>query len=335
MPISTRKKKFTILLFILCNSIFHSNAQEYFGEQNLEFVKSIPLGIIQGKIGDLEINLKDQIAFITVPENNLLVVVSLQSRKMIQSIKVFDEPKHVCYIPQTKEIFVATGTTKCYFYSTDSFQKKATIRLTSGANTVKYDSAESRIYVGYGEDEIATISAITHKRIGFTLVSGTPEDLQLDKSIERLYVNMPDAYKTAVVDLKSFRVLRGWRSDNLLVRQMAVDTIQHRVFICYLKRPALAIINGKTGRKISLELSLSDIENLYYDHSLRNIYIIGNSGINIFHDYTSGFKQIANIKTATDAGPSLLIPQLRLFLVVTNAGRKNNAELLVYKLPSR
>lgn len=325
-------KAFICLLLILSNGSLSAKGQRYVGKDTMELIKSIPLGNIDGRFFSMDINLKDQVVFISAPKNNSIEIIDLANGKLLHSLKGINEPKLICYIPQSEEIFVTTGRLKCYFYSTRSFEKIATFRLMAVANAIKYDSSEKKIYIGYGENNMAIINAGTHKQTGFTLLPGPVEDIQLDKSIGRLYANMPEAYKTAIVDLKSFRAMQGWPSDYLLAKQMAIDTIQHRVFICYKKPPTLLIVNGKTGRKVSLNIKIGSIENLYYNSESKDIYVSGNGGVSIFHENDDGFRQIAIIKTPAGTRTSLFIPELNLYLMVKEARPKENAELLVYKI---
>jgi DNA-binding beta-propeller fold protein YncE len=321
-----------ILSAIFLNCFISAKAQEYYGMEHLKFVKSISLGKVTGKLGNMGFNLKDTVVYVPALQNNSVEVIDLQKGKLLYSIPDVKKPKSICYIPQTDEIFVATGTNNCYFYNCKSFQRVAVYHLMSHSDPVLYDSAEEKIYVGYGEEGIAVISPVTHKKRGFLPLYTRPEGLKLDKAYNSLFTNLPDASTTLAIDLKEWRMGRKWQSDNLLANPLDVDTIQHRVFIGYRKPSMLVIVDRKTGRKIKLSSTIETIEDIYYDHFSQSVYVSGNGAINVFQEDVKGFKQVANIKTHKGASKSLLIPQLKLFVIMKEARLDQNAELLVYKV---
>ena len=106
-----------------------------------------------------------------------------------------NEPQGVGYIPQLQEIFIANGGNgDCYFYNARSFEKLATIHLGSDADDVRYDSLERKIYVGYGRGGIAIIDADKHKQTADVKLPAHPESFQIDKKLNLLFVNLPDAH---------------------------------------------------------------------------------------------------------------------------------------------
>jgi len=75
---------------------------------------------------------------------------------------------------------------------------------------------------------------------------------------------------------------------------------------------------------------VSDIDDLYFDEDTKRIYVSGGGGyINIFEQANSQVKQIANLPTKSGARTSLLIPQLKLFVL---AERGNPAQLTIYNI---
>jgi len=300
--------------------------------EHLKFLKSISLDKVRGKIGNIDCNLKDTILYIPAYDNNSIEVIDLQNGKLFCSIANAKKPTSICYIPETEEIFVATGTNNCYFYSTKSFQRITTFHLMSHSDPVLYDSADRIIYVGYGEEGIAMISPTTHKKKGFLPLYTRPAGLKIDKGNNSLYTNLPEASTTLTVDLKEWLMGRKWQSDNLLADPLDVDTITHRVFIAYRKPSMLVVIDRKTGRKIKLSSKIETIESIHYDHSSHKIYISGDGSVNIFQESAKGFIQIANIKTYSGASKSFLFLPLKIYVIVKEAQLNQKAELLVYGL---
>jgi len=321
-----------ILLAIFPGCFLDSAAQEYFGTEHLKFVKSIPLEKVTGRVHNMDFNLKDSVVYIAAEENNSLEVVDLKNGKLVCSIRGIKKPKSVCYIAQNDEIFVTTGTNNCYFFDSKSFEKVAVLHLMSHSDPALYDSAKRTIYVGYGEEGIASINADTHKKTGFFPLYFRPAAFKIDNGRNRLYINLPNNYTTTTFDLKEWRLGRTYRTERLLVDKFDVDTIQDRLFIGYEKSPVILLIDGKTGRELKLITTILNIENIHYDTNYRKLYVSGDGRLNIFQESAGSFKQIANIKTSAEARNSFFIPHLNLYIIAIKAKVARNAELLVYKI---
>ena len=291
---------------------------------------------VKGRIDHMDVNLKDQIVYVAALGNNTLEVVDLRGGRIIHSIKGLSEPQGVGYIPQHQEIFVANGANgDCYFYNAHSFEKIATIHLPSDADDVRYDSVERKIYVGYGEGGIAMIDADTHKQIGDVNLPAHPESFQLDKRLNSLFVNLPDAKIVGVLDLKQLKLTGKWGRSALAANfPMAVDTIQHRVFVGYRHPAKLIVFDGKTGQEISENTIAGDADDLYYDIDTKEIIISGGDGhISIFKQQGQNeYRQIANILSRNGARTSLLIPQLKLFVLAERADSGDGANISVYNI---
>jgi DNA-binding beta-propeller fold protein YncE len=327
---------FILLVVITGNSLSSCKGQSEFGTNILHLVKEISLPDVKGRIDHMDINLKDQVLYIAALGNNTVEVVDLQNNKIIHSIQHLDEPQGVSYIPQHQELFVANGGSgDCYFYNTHSFEKVAAIHLSSDADDVRYDSVERKIYVGYGIGGIAIIDADSHKQIGDVKLPAHPESFQTDKKLNLLFVNVPDAHMVAVADLNQFKLINKWiRYSPAANFPMALDTTQHRLFIGYRHPSKLIVFNSKTGQEITAITMAEDADDLYYDNETAEIFVSGGDGhINIFRQQgLETYKQIANISTTNGARTSLLVPELRLFILAARASSGKPAKILIYKI---
>src|ERR1700730_16203478 len=255
-----------LLLAVLCNNS-GCKGQTEFGTNLLHLEKAIPLPDIKGRIDHMDINLKDQVVYVAALGNNTLEVIDLRKGRIIHSIKGLEEPQGVGYIQQHEEIIVANaGNGDCYFYNAHSFEKLATIHLSSDADDIRYDSAEKKIYVGYGKGGIAIIDADTHKQMGDVKLPAHPESFQIDKKLNLLFVNLPDAHMVGVIDLTQFRLIDKWvRNTPTANFPMALDAINHHVYIGYRHPAQLVVLDGKSGKEISRSTMAGDADDLYYD----------------------------------------------------------------------
>jgi DNA-binding beta-propeller fold protein YncE len=282
----------------------------------------------------MDVNLKDQVVYIAALGNNTLEVVSLAEGKVLHSIAGLDEPQGVCYIPQTKEIFVANGGSgDCYFYNAADYKKIATIHLSSDADDVRYDSTSQKIYVAYGSGGIAIIDAGNHHEVGNINLPSHPEGFQVDKRNGLLYINLPNTGVIGVADIGKLKLVSEWNKN---YRQgnfpMALDSGGNKLFIGYRHPATLVVMDTKTGKRVAEEKLTNDTDDLFYDAANNRVYAsCGGGYLNIFQLQGTGhYQQIANIPTRSGARTSLLIPPLHLFVVCEPAHSKQ-AEIMIYR----
>lgn len=171
-----------------------------------------PYPALSGRIDHLSFDSKHQIIFVTALGNNTVEVVDLKNKKVLHSIKNLHEPQGVAFIPENNSIFIANGDNgQCDIFNADSFQKRNSIKLSRDADNVRYDAAEKKIYVGYGQGGIAVIDATTFKLITQIKFPGHPESFQIDKSAKKMYVNVPDEKQIVIIDLKTNSVIGNWK----------------------------------------------------------------------------------------------------------------------------
>jgi DNA-binding beta-propeller fold protein YncE len=324
------------ILIIYIFSFASCKGQATFGEKYLQVSKIISLPNVKGRIDHLDINLKDQVVYVAALGNNTVEVVDLKSAEAIHSIRGLDEPQGVGYIPQTREIIIANGGNgDCYFYNAITFTKTASIHLSSDADDVRYDSISQKIYVGYGEGAIAVIDANAHKLTGDIKLPAHPEGFQVDKTSGSILVNLPDKNMVGVTDVVHLNLVASWKYSSPTANfPMALDVTNHQAFIGYRHPAKLVSLDTKTGKVISTNNMVSDADDLYIDNEKRRIYVSGGGGyINIFQqDSSNKLKQISGISTRKGARTSLLVPQLKLFILAEPRESGNNAQLIVYNI---
>jgi DNA-binding beta-propeller fold protein YncE len=326
---------FISLLSAALISISSCRAQEY-GKQFLTLEKEIVLPNVQGRIDHIDINVKDQIAYVAALGNNTLEVVDLKSGKVTGSIKGLDEPQGVAYIAKHDELLVANGGTgECAFYNAVTLKKTGSIKLTDDADDVRYDAAADMIYVGYGSGGIAIIDATSHKKVGDIPLPAHPESFQIDANANKLWVNLPGSGMIGVADLKLLKIKTKW--SKMLPRAnfpMAYDEAQRRIIVGYRVPAKLVVYDSGTGRELFSAPMVGDVDDLYWDRSTKQIFMSGGGGaVNIFQQSgESSYKQIAAINTRSGARTSLLVPESGLFLIAARAVGDQQAALLVYKI---
>jgi YVTN family beta-propeller protein len=329
-----KEKLFSIPFYVLCFCLCNCNAQPQ--NNSLKLIGSISLPKVSGRIDHLSYDSKNQKLFIAALGNNTVEVVDLKNRKVIHSIKNLDEPQGVIFIPENNSLFIANGANgECDIFKTDSFQKTNTIKLSGDADNVRYDEVEKRIYVGYGNGGIAIIDATTFKLINEIKLSGHPESFQIDKSAKKIYANVPDENQIEVIDLEKNLVIDKWKMHDASSNfPMALDETNHRLFVGCRHPAKLLIINTQTGKTISTFSIDSDVDDLFYNRTNKEIYLSCGGGYIDVLKQTDANTYTVNGKVSTHSGArtSLLLPELNQLIVASPLGFNSNASLLVYDI---
>jgi DNA-binding beta-propeller fold protein YncE len=323
------------VLISVCFAIIATSCkgQKSFGNEQLVLKQSIMLTQVKGRIDHLDCNLKDEVIYLAALGSNSLLAIDLKNGKVLHSVEGLDKPQGVAYIPQTNEVIVANGGNgTCVFYNSNTFAITGKIDLGSDADDVRYDSLAEIIYVGYGEGGLAVIDASTHKQLGNVKLAAHPEGFQLDKSLNKVFVNVPVAGEIDVIDLTDLKVTQKWKTEYHANFPMAIDPIEHIIFIGYRHPSKLVALNATTGKTVAVADMVSDIDDLYFDERSSKIYASGGGGaVNVFSFGSSKLTQTANIPTRSGARTSLLVPQLNIFCLAERASN-TPAELLVFTI---
>ena len=323
-----------ISVFYFLFTCLGCKGQKPFGENQLIRQVTIPMPGVKGRIDHLDIDIKEKIIYVAALGNNSLEIVDFSKGKALHSIKGLDEPQGVAYIPQQQEIFVANGGNgDCYFYNAQNFEKTAAIHLSSDADDVRYDSTDQKIYVGYGNGAIAVINAQTHQQIADIKLQAHPEGFELDKQLNRLFVNIPGAHKIAVIDIKLFKLIDQWSTGEFNANfPLALDTAHHYIIVGYRHPAKLVVLNEETGAIVNVADMVNDVDDIYVDEPTKRIFASGGGGfISIYQWKDQMLQQVANISTRSGARTSLLIPTLSLFVLAARASGNNTAELQIYE----
>ena len=303
-------------------------------EHSLYLNSVIPVPNVFGRIDHMSYNPDKQYIYIASLGNNSVEVADLKSNKIVRTIKGFREPQGVVYIREKNLIFVTNGYTGiCDILDADSYAKVKSIKLTSDADNVRYDSTENKIYVGYGNGGMAVIDAVTLTLLKEIKLSGHPESFQIDKTAERIYVNIPFQGQVEVININTYNVIDVWKLNKVSANfPMGLDEKDHRLFIGCRDPARLLIINAQTGKTIQTLNIDKDTDDLYYNASAKQIYLSCGSG------YLDIFSQIdpdsyvfsTQIPTHPGAGTSLYIPELNKLIVACPARFSTPASLLTF-----
>jgi YVTN family beta-propeller protein len=190
----------------------------------LILTEAIPLEGVKGRIDHF--GSAGNRLFVSALGNNTVEVIDISARTVVHTITGIPNPQGVAFSPEANKLFAASSKGKLYIYDGTSFDLIKEIDFHSDVDNLRYDAANKRVYVGYGEDEtgaIGTVDATTNERLGEEYKLGAhPESFQLETSGPNIYANLPDLKQIAVIN-RSTHAISRWPLTLQMNFPMALD----------------------------------------------------------------------------------------------------------------
>ncbi len=267
---------------------------------------AIPLPNVKGRIDHFAIDTTHNRLLVSALGNNTEEIIGISEQTVIHSISGMPTPQGVVYSPETNKIFVGSDEGKLYIYDGTTFVVLKSIDFGDDVDNLRYDVAEKRVYVGYGDERtgaIAMIDAATNQRLESEYKLGAhPESFQLAPTGPNIYVNLPDLKQVAVVNRSTHSVLR-WPLALNSNFPMALDEANHRLFVATRSPPRFVVLDSDSGRLVTALPAVQDADDLYYDFARKRIYIPGGEGyISVFSQIDADhYKLLAKVQSAVGA----------------------------------
>lgn len=304
----------------------------------LVLTEAIPLPGVQGRFDHFGFDGKNQL-IVAALGNNTVEVIDISARVRSHSIKDISNPQGVVYAPESKKIFAASSKGKLYIYDGITFDLVKSLDFRGDVDNLRYDAANQRLYVGYGEDEtgaIGTVDARTNDRLAEEYKLGAhPESFQLESSGPNIYVNLPDLKQIAVINRKTRGITR-WPMTLEHNFPMALDEADHRLIVATHEPPRLAVFDTGTGRAVATLPCVQDADDVYYDAARRRIYVPGGEGfISVFQqDDADHYRLLVNVASTLGARTAGYFGKGRKgfdrFFLAVPARADHGAEMWIY-----
>jgi DNA-binding beta-propeller fold protein YncE len=305
---------------------------------------------IEGDFDFLTVDLKRGHLFAAAEDHHSIEMFDVKTGEHLQSIPGVKTPHAMAYVADRDELFVADGgDSSCIILSGSDFHQIDRIPLIDGSVTGKTDSPDTGYYdakrriffVGNGGrsanlpySEIAEISVDTHKIVGKIRVeTNNVEAMMTDDAHDRLYANMRDQKKIAVIDLKQNSVIDTWTTPDLnLNTALVVDAPAQRLFIVGRKPGLFYAFDMATG-KVVQQLPVTNIaDGMAWDPALKRIYVMASQGLSILHqDDKDHYSMLTRLPT-NGGKTGLYVPELKQLYVIHPKTSIDDAGLLVYRV---
>src|ERR1700733_10612448 len=302
---------------------------------------AIPLPNVKGRIDHFALDPTHNRFFVSALGNNTEEIIGIGAQTVVHTISGVPTPQGVAYSPETNKLFVGSDEGKLYIYDGTTFGLITSIDFGDDVDNLRYDAAEKRLYVGYGDGKtgaIGMVDAATDKRLDDEFKLGAhPESFQLSASGQNIYVNLPDLKQIAVINPTPTSIVR-WPLTFESNFPMALDEADHRLFVATRVPPRLAVFDTSSGHLLAALPTVQDSDDLYYDSARRRVYVCGGEGhITVYQQNNADhYKLLANVQTALGARTAGYFGKGRKgfdrFYLAVPARADHGAEVWIYTL---
>ncbi|MDP9038708.1 MAG: hypothetical protein M3O02_05455 [Acidobacteriota bacterium] len=274
-----------------------------------------------------------------------LEVFDLKTGAHLRTVKGFGTPHSILARRGSSTLFITDSDKQgATIRDAESFALKQKVVMTPGSDTAKYDADSNTLYVVTGGKDVkmktANLEAFnpdTGKKLGsITFQDNHVEAMAFVPSDPRLFINLTETNKLAVIDRKQMKVLATWPvpvcQQNAMV---AFDPAQHRLYVVCRAPGMVAVLNSDTGAVVGTATAPLRSDEVQYDAATHRLYVPGGEGYMGVYDTTDAnhLKLIEKVQTAAGAKTALLVPEMhRLFLAVSPGESKAMAKVLTYEV---
>jgi DNA-binding beta-propeller fold protein YncE len=271
-------------------------------------------------------------------------VFKLRTGEHLSSVKgIVKSPHMLALMPDRNELFVADALdTACDVLDATDLHLIKRIPLEARPDAGVYDPVSRILYLGNGgspaNSETSYVSMISVDRkevIGrIGLNAATLKGMVIDHQANRLYVNMRDKNRVAVIDLKSNTMAESWSFPGLKSNAaMALDEDNHRLFIGSRNPGALLVVDSNKGQLIATLKTVDVSDDMIFDAAHHRLMVSGADGVDVFaQDSRDSYRLIQHADTL-GGKTSVYVPALKQFYVVhTKSAQVPQAGLQVFKV---
>lgn len=324
----TRARLRTALLLFVVTAV--ASAQS---NAPVRLKETIVMPDVQGRIDHMFFDAQSGRLFVAALGNDTVEVIDVARRKRVRSIAGLREPQGVLFLSGPNRLYVANGADGTLrIFDGTSYQPVGTTRLGDDADNIRWDPEERKIYVGYGSGALAVV-AENGTKVAEIPLDAHPESFRLEPHGTRIFVNLPDSRKIAVVDKKTHAVVATWTTDDALENfPMALDEVNRRLFVVCRRPARLLVLAVDSGHVIGAWPAVGDCDDIFYDAVAKRLYATGGDGnLSVFEQATANeYKEIASIPTRKGARTSLFSPTTHSLFVAARRQGTEAASIYVY-----
>jgi DNA-binding beta-propeller fold protein YncE len=296
---------------------------------------------IHGHFDHLMVDIKGKRLFATPEDFHEVLVLDLQSGKLIHHIQGIDKPHAVLYRPEIDKIFVTDGTDGALkVFNGTSYQLEARVPLLKDADSIGYDPETKYLYIDNGGGDVGqkysmltVVDTTSNKKLADIKIDGdTLEAMALESNRPQLYVNNREKNEIAVVNRWTKKVVASWPitmgKTNVT---MALDEARHRLFIgC--RSGQIVVMDTSTGKELQALSIVKGVDDITYDAASKRLYAAGDGAVSVYEQLDADhYQSLGDVPTGPVGKTARLVPAIDRYFVAVPQHGSTAASIMVFE----
>jgi DNA-binding beta-propeller fold protein YncE len=335
-------KRACFLIFAVVALAASGRAQDH---APLKLVATIPLpGLHDGDFDHFAPDVAGHRLFLTGEENEKVVVLDTNANTVIHTMEDIKAPHAILYRPDLKKLFIVEGDASAVrVYDSDNYKPAGEITVSIDADSIAYDDATHYLYVVNGGREahtpyslISVVDTNSLKKLrDIKINSNHVEAIVLEKSGPRLFCNITGLNAVGVMERDKSSLAATWPlpagdTENVA---MALDEVNHRLFVVTRKPGKLIVLNSDDGKLIADLPAVGFVDDMSYDAQRKRLYLAGDQFVDVFEQKDADhYALLARIPGSFRAKTAILVPELHRYYLAVPHHEKKDAEVRVYEV---
>lgn len=273
-----------------------------------------------------------------------LEIFDLKTGEHLRTVSGFGAPHSILVREGSPTIVVTDSEKMTHILDAETYAEKGSITLTPGADSAGYDAAANVYFVVTGGKDVdmktAFLEAVnpdTGAKLGkVEFADNHVEAMALDPTSRRLFINLAQTNKIAVVNRKTMKILATWpvlpAKQNAMV---AFDAPNHRLYVVCRDPGMVVVMNSDTGEVTNTLPAPLRADDVMFDRESHCLYVPGGEGYtNVYNTSNPDhLKLMARVKTAPGAKTGILLPKRgKLILAASPGDTKNMASVMTFAI---
>jgi hypothetical protein len=327
----------TILTLLVLGLLGISSASSQMNAP-LVLERKILLTGVKGKFDHFAIDEAGNRLFAAAPGNKSVEVIDLATGKVVESLVGLGKPHGLVWIAATGRLFVADGErAELVVFEGSPLKAIKSIKLSEDADDMAFDRRRGMLFVGHGGTNsanpasVAVVDTANLTVVKQISLAAHPEALEMDRTGERVFVNISDTGEVVVIDSGTNAKTKTWTLANAKGNTpLAYDEADDLLLVGCRAPAKILVLNGKTGEEQDSATADAGADDLFYEAKTHRAYLVAGSGaVDSFVVSATGKLQPLGVtRTVVGAKTGLLVPsQSALYIGVPGA----QSEIDVYR----
>ncbi len=303
--------------------------------QPLREVRRIDLPQASGRIDHMAFDPSSARVYVAALGSDAVEVVDMDAGRVIGELTGLREPQGVLALPGSKRVLVTNGDAEyASVFDAATLQSLTRIALPWDSDNVRLEANTGRVWIGCGSrrgSALLVVDPATDEATRSIPLPAHPESFQLERSGERIFVNVPAARAVLVLSRATGRTVSRWPLPGLDNFPMALDEAQGRLLIGTRAPARLMVLDTTSGALLAQVPTVRDADDIFVDEQTQRLYVAGGEGyVEAFaREQGDEYRSLQRFATRPGARTALFLPERRLLLVALPRRGASPAQILV------